>query len=101
LATVPPRGHQPDPGDRPQWTAARPGARSSSRGQRDTQGALPRHPHAVWPLDLQIARIANNREGAEQAQASTSCHLGLVMEMDVLGIRLEPPALRAWRGKPR
>jgi DNA-directed RNA polymerase specialized sigma24 family protein len=39
-----------------QWTAARPGARSSSRGERDAQGALPRHPHAVRPLDLQIAR---------------------------------------------
>src|SRR6266699_1944640 len=60
MATVPPRRHQPDPGDRPQWTAARPGARSSSRGQRDTHGALPRHPHAVWPLDLQTARIANH-----------------------------------------
>jgi len=39
---------------------ARTGARSSSRGERQTHGALPNRLHAVQPLDRQITRIANS-----------------------------------------
>ena len=43
-------------GRRPHWTAARADARSSSRGERDAHGALPRRLHAVRPMDLHITR---------------------------------------------
>jgi hypothetical protein len=50
------RSRQRDPRGRPYWTAARAGARSSSKGERDARGALPRRLHAVQPMDLHLAR---------------------------------------------
>ena len=48
---------------------ARTGARSSSRGERDAHGALPKRLHAVRPLDRHIAR----------SLTGGSCSTGLLM----------------------